>query len=139
MEGFKLVSDAQVRFADTDALGHVNNAVYLNYLEIARVDYLQKVLGRVDVKEFGVILARVEIDYKSPAFHHETLRVGCRVQELGGSSIVMDYRVEDKKTGRLVAVAKTVLVTYDYALGRPVRIPQEARDKMEAYEGKGLA
>lgn len=135
MDGYKLVSDAQVRFADTDALGHVNNAVYLNYLEVARVDYLQKVLSRQDVKDFGVILARCEIDYKSPAFHHETLRVGCRVIELGGSSINMEYRVEDKKTGRLVALAKTVLVTYDYALGRPVRIPQELREKMEAYDG----
>lgn len=135
MDGFKLVCDAQVRFADTDALGHVNNAVYLNYLEIARVEYLQAVLGRLDVKDFGVILARAEVDYKSPAFHHETLRVGCKVDSLGGSSINMSYRVEDKKTGRLVALAKTVLVAYDYALGRPVRIPPEARDKMEAYDG----
>lgn len=135
MEDFRLVAEAQVRFADTDALGHVNNAVYLSYLEVARVEYLQAVLGRHDVKDFGVILARVEIDYKSPAFHHETLRVGCRVEELGGSSIGMSYRIEEKKTGRLVAVAKTVLVSYDYALGRPVRIPQEAREKMEAYDG----
>lgn len=135
MEGFRLASDAQVRFADTDALGHVNNAVYLNYLEIARVDYLQQVLGRKDVKDFGVILARVEIDYKSPAFHHETLRVGCRVESLGGSSINMAYRLEDKKTGRLVALAKTVLVAYDYSLGRPVRIPQDAREKMEVFDG----
>jgi acyl-CoA thioester hydrolase len=135
MEGFRLVSDAQVRFADTDALGHVNNAVYLNYLEIARVDYLKAVLGRLDVKDFGVILARAEVDYKSPAFPHETLRVGCKVDSLGGSSINMSYRVEDKKTGRLVALAKTVLVAYDYALGKPVRIPQDARDKMEAYDG----
>ena len=135
MEGFKLVVDAQVRFADTDGLGHVNNAVYLNYLEIARVDYLQNVLGRKDVKDFGVILARAEVDYKSPAFHHETLRVGCKVESLGGSSINMTYRVEDKKTGRLVALAKTVLVAYDYALGRPVRIPQDAREKMEVFDG----
>ncbi len=135
MDGYKLVSEAQVRFADTDALGHVNNAVYLNYLEIARVDYLQNVLGRMDVKDFGVILARAEVDYKSPAFHHETLLVGCRVESLGGSSINMTYRVEDKKTGRLVASAKTVLVAYDYAAGRPVRIPQDAREKMEVFDG----
>lgn len=135
MDGFKLVVDAQVRFADTDGLGHINNAIYLNYLEIARVDYLQNVLGRKDVKDFGVILARAEVDYKSPAFHHETLRVGCKVESLGGSSINMAYRIEDKKTGRLVALAKTVLVAYDYALGRPVRIPQDAREKMEVFDG----
>lgn len=135
MEGFKVVSEVPARFADTDALGHVNNAVYLNYIEVARVDYLRLVLGRRDIKDFGVILARAEVDYKSPAFHHETLLVGCKVDSLGGSSINMSYRVEDKETGRLVALAKTVLVAYDYALGRPVRIPQDAREKMEAYDG----
>ena len=135
MEGFRLVSDAQVRFADTDALGHVNNAVYLSYLEIARVDYLRVVLGRVQVKDFGVILARVEVDYKSPAFPHESLRVGCRTDALGGSSIEMSYRIEDKDSGRLVALAKTVIVYYDYALSRPTRIPQDVRDKIEAYDG----
>lgn len=135
MDGYKLVSEAQVRFADTDGLGHVNNAVYLNYLEIARVDYLQQVLGRKDVRDFGVILARAEVDYKSPAYHHEKLLVGCRVDSLGGSSINMSYRIEDKDTGRLVALAKTVLVAYDYALGRPVRVPEDAREKMEAFDG----
>lgn len=134
MEGFRLVSDVQVRFADTDALGHVNNAVYLSYLEIARVDYLREVLGRVHVKDFGVILARVEIDYKSPAFPHESLRVGCRTDALGGSSIEMSYRVEEKAGGRLVALAQSVIVYYDYALARPVRIPADVRDKIEAYD-----
>jgi acyl-CoA thioester hydrolase len=135
MEGFKIVSDVQVRFSDTDALGHVNNAVYLSYLESARVDYLRELLGAKKIEELGVIIARVEIDYKSPAFHHETMRVGCRVEEVGGSSIKMDYRVEDRDTGRLVALAKSVLVTYDYAAARVVRVSDEWRQKMEDFDG----
>jgi acyl-CoA thioester hydrolase len=135
MDGFKIVSDVQVRFSDTDALGHVNNAVYLSYLESARVDYLRELLGAKKIEELGVIIARVEIDYKSPAFHHETMRVGCRVEEIGGSSIKMDYRVEDRDTGRLVALAKSVLVTYDYALKRVVRVSDEWREKMEDFDG----
>ncbi len=135
MDGFKIVSDVQVRFSDTDALGHVNNAVYLSYLESARVDYLRELLGAEKIEDLGVIIARVEIDYKSPAFHHETLRVGCRVYEIGGSSIKMDYRVEDKATGRLVALAKSVLVTYDYAAARVVRVREDWREKMEAFDG----
>jgi acyl-CoA thioester hydrolase len=135
MDGFKIVSEVQVRFSDTDALGHVNNAVYLSYLESARVDYLRELLGAKKIEELGVIIARVEIDYKSPAFHHETMRVGCRVEEIGGSSIRMDYRVEDKETGRLVALAKTVLVAYDYAAARVVRVSDEWRQKMEDFDG----
>jgi acyl-CoA thioester hydrolase len=135
MEGFKIVSEVQVRFSDTDALGHVNNAVYLSYLESARVDYLRELLGAKKIEELGVIIARIEIDYKSPAFHHETMRVGCRVSELGGSSIKMDYRVQDKETGRLVALAKSVLIAYDYAAARVVRVSDEWRQKMEDFDG----
>jgi acyl-CoA thioester hydrolase len=136
MDGYKVVSDVAVRFSDTDALGHVNNANYLSYLEVARVDYINRVLGVRDIKDFGVILARVEIDYKSPAFTGEVLRVGCRVESLGGSSIVMDYTVEDKASGRLVAVAKTVLVVYDYKAAKVRRMSDDWRRKMEEYDDR---
>ena len=135
MEGYNIVSEVQVRFSDTDALGHVNNAVYLSYLESARVDYLRELLGAKKIEELGVIIARIEIDYKSPAFHHETMIVGCRVYEIGGSSIKMDYRIEDKATHRLVALAKSVLVTYDYAAARVVRVREDWREKMEVFDG----
>ena len=135
MDGYKLVSEVQVRFSDTDAMGHVNNANYLSYLEIARVDYLRKIIGRVRVEDFGVIIARVEIDYKSPVLHNETLLVGCRVSEIGGASIKMDYRIEAKADGRPVCEAKSVMVTFDYGLNRPVRVTDEWREKMEAFDG----
>jgi len=135
MDGYRLVSEVPVRFSDTDGLGHVNNANYLSFLEVARIDYLRKVVGRVRIEDFGVILARVEIDYKSPVLHHETLLVGCRVTELGGSSIKMEYRVEAKGDGRLVCEAKSVMVAFDYALNKPVRVSDEWREKMGAFDG----
>lgn len=135
MDGYRLVVEVPVRFSDMDAMGHVNNATYLTYLEAARVEYLDRVFGVVDPKEYGVIIARVEIDYKSPASNRETILVGCRVESLGGSSIKMDYRLEEKSTGRLVALAKTVTVAYDYAAGRPTRIREEWRAKMEDFDG----
>lgn len=135
MDGYRLVSEVRVRFSDTDGMGHVNNANHLSFLEISRLDYLRRVLGVVKMSEFGVILARVEIDYKSQVAHDETLLVGCRVSEVGGASLKMDYRIEDKATGRLVAEAKSVMVTFDYARNRPVRVSKEWRDKMEEFDG----
>ena len=135
MDGFKLVSEVPVRFSDTDGLGHVNNAHYLSFLEAARIDYLREVVGRVKIEEFGVIIARIEIDYKSPVLHHERLLVGCRVSEIGGSSIKMDYRIEEKTSGRLVANAKSVMVAFDYALEKPARVSDEWRSKMEEFDG----
>ena len=135
MDGYALVSEVPVRFSDTDGLGHVNNANYLSFLEVARVDYLHKVLGLFKIEEFGIIIARIEIDYKSPVLHHEKVLVGCRVSEIGGASITMEYRLEDKATGRLVANAKSVAVSFDYALNRPVRVTDEWRKKMEDFDG----
>lgn len=135
MDGYRLVSEVSVRFSDTDGMGHVNNANYLSFLEVSRLDYLRLVLGRVKIEEFGVIIARIEIDYKSPIHHYETLLVGCRVSKIGGASITMDYRIEDKATGRLVAKAKSVTVTFDYALNRPTRVSGEWRKKMEEFDG----
>lgn len=135
MDGYRLVTQVPMRFSDTDALGHVNNAHYLSFLECARIDYLRVVLNCIKAQDYNVIVARVEIDYKSPAYHYETLLVGLRVAEIGGASVVMEYRVEDKATGRLVANAKSVVVTFDYTLGRPKRVSDEWRRLMEEYDG----
>ena len=135
MDGYRLVSEVPVRFSDTDGMGHVNNANYLSFLEVSRLDYLRRVLGVVKISEFGVILARVEVDFKSQVAHGETLLVGCRVPAIGGASIKMDYRIEDKATGRLVAEAKSVMAAFDYARGRPARVNEEWRKKMEAFDG----
>ena len=135
MDGYKLVSEVQVRFSDTDGLGHVNNAHYLSFLEVSRIDYLRQVVGRVKIEEFGVIIARIEIDYKSPVLHSERLLVGCRVSEIGGSSINMEYRIETETGGRLVAEAKSVMVAFDYDLNKPVRVSDEWRTKMEDFDG----
>lgn len=134
MDGYRLVSEVPLRFSDTDGIGHVNNANYLSFLEVSRLDYLRRILGCVKISEFGVILARVEIDYKSQVAYDETLLVGCRVSEIGGASIKMDYRIEDKATGRLVAEAKSVIVTFDYARNRPMRVSEEWRTKMEEFD-----
>ena len=135
MDGYRLVSEVSIRFSDTDGLGHVNNANYLSFLEVARIDYLRSVVGRVKIEEFGVIIARIEIDYKSPVRYHEKLLVGCRVSEIGGASIKMEYRLVDKATDRLVAEAKSVMVTFDYDLNKPVRVSDEWRKKMEVFDG----
>src|SRR6476659_3330480 len=111
---YRLTVTMPVRFRDLDALGHVNNAVYLTYLEEARVEYLRRVLGQTKPSDYAVVVARVEIDYKSAATMDDDLAVGARVSRVGGASFEMDYKVVDAKTGRLVAQAKTVMVGYDH-------------------------
>ncbi len=135
MKGFNLEVELPCRFSDTDAMGHVNNAAYLSYLEEARFAYMRKLFDVKDWSKIGIILARVEIDYRSPAFCGETVVVGLRCSKVGGASFEATYRIEEKATGRLVAEAKTVQVWYDYKTSKVSRIPAEAAATLRSFEG----
>src|SRR6266567_4508835 len=87
----------EVRLSDTDAMGHVNNASYLTYVEIARVAWYEQVIGRplplgVHGAEEGMILAEIRMTYRSQAFHGETLAVETRVDRIGRTSFTMVHR-----------------------------------------------
>jgi acyl-CoA thioester hydrolase len=135
----------EVRLSDTDAMGHVNNARYLTYVEIARVAYWERVTGRmlpigVHGAEEGMILAEIRMTYRSPAFYGETLTVETRVERIGRTSFGMVHRITAPESrygaARLVAVADSILVSYDYADECPIPVPEEWRDAMAAHEGR---
>jgi acyl-CoA thioester hydrolase len=139
--------DVEVRFADTDAMGHVNNASYLTYCEIARASYYETVTGRplplgVHGAEEGMILAELRMTYRAPAFYGEVLAVETRVVRIGRSSFTMEHRLSAPQSrygrSRLVAVAESVLVAYDYAAERPIPVAESLVEAMEAFEGRRL-
>jgi acyl-CoA thioester hydrolase len=135
-----------VRFRDCDPMGHVNNAVYLTYLEQTRFAHWRSlwgfgpppaagtVEGQLLPGRPGVILARVECDYKRPATYGETLEIRLTIGELGRSSFRYEYEIVDDK-GRTVLTAKTVQVMYDYAAGKPVPIPDDIRTLLSPGPG----
>lgn len=133
--GYKTVVEVEVQFRDCDPLGHVNNAVYLTYLENARIAYCMGPLGMTDWKEIQFIVARVEIDYRSPALPGERLLVGARVTRLGGASFDMEYELKSKKDGRVVSHAKTVQVCFDYKANKVMRIPERYREAVRRHDG----
>lgn len=135
LDEYRVRNDIEVRFRDTDALGHVNNAVYLSYLESGRLAYMREVFAVTDWRNVDFIVARVEIDYRSPSFVGETLTVGTRVIRLGGASFDMDYRIIEKKKGRLVAQAKTVQVCFDYKANKVKRLSEDFMETVRSYDG----
>ena len=137
----------EVRLADTDAMGHVNNANYLTYVEIARVAYYEQVTGNAlpigaHGAEEGMILAEIRVAYRSPAFYGETITVETRVERIGRTSFGMVHRLTAPESrygqARLIAVADSTLVSYDYTDERPIPVPDEWRTAMEAFEGRSL-
>jgi acyl-CoA thioester hydrolase len=139
--------EIEVRLADTDAMGHVNNANYLTYVEIARIAYYETVvrkplpLGAHGAEE-GMILAEIRMTYRSPAFYGEHLAIETRVERIGTTSFTMVHRMTAAGTrygpARLVAVSESVLVSYDYQAERPIPVPDDWRAAMSAFEGRVL-
>ena len=140
--------DVEVRLSDTDAMGHVNNARYLTYVEIARVAYYEHVTGNAlpigaHGAEEGMILAEIRMTYRSTSFYGETLTVESRVERVGRTSFGMVHRITAPESrygpARLVAVADSTLVAYDYTEECPIPVPDEWRIAMETFEGRSLS
>jgi acyl-CoA thioester hydrolase len=120
----------QVRFRDLDPMGHVNNAVFLTYIESARVAFLGHLGAATTLEEMAIIVARVEIDFRAPVRFGDEVEVSARVSRFGDKSFDLDHEL--RVDGNVVAEAKTVLVTYDYSKREAVPIPDEWREKLAA-------
>jgi acyl-CoA thioester hydrolase len=138
MDGFRFVHAQEVTFRDLDVFGHVNNAVYLTYLENARIGYLREVLSIESFEDLLVILAKVRIDFRSRASLGEVLEIGARVPRIGTKSFDLDHEVRGPD-GRLVAVASTTLVTFDYRGDTTMPVPDLWRERIESFEAKDFA
>jgi acyl-CoA thioester hydrolase len=131
VDGFPFVFREDVRFRDLDGMGHVNNAVFLTYMESARIAYLEA-NGTGKHPSQHLILARMEVDFRAPIAMGEHIEVGVRPSRLGTKSFELEYQV--RAEGRLAAEGRSVLVGYDYTRGESVEIPAKWRAWLEPTE-----
>jgi acyl-CoA thioester hydrolase len=138
MENFKHKFPIQIRFKDIDRMGHVNNAVYLTFIETARVHYFDSVVGHGNKwsHQVGLILARTEIDYKAPVFLRDSIVVYTRCSRIGTKSITIDWVIvrDNNAAEEVVAKGISVLVCYDYDHNTTIAVPAEHRQLLEAFE-----
>ncbi len=137
----------EVRFRDTDAFGHVNNAVYLSYFEAARAGYYAAVTGTPFMtgdhgSAHNFVIAEARVAYRAAVLFGETLLVGCRFAWAGKTSFGIEYRIRATKSAvgeaRVVADGETVQVMFDLQRNRISRVPPELMARFEAYEGRPI-
>ncbi len=105
----------KVRFRDLDAMGHVSNNVFMVYLEEARVgiiDYLSR-HGKKKVA-FSSVVASHNIEYVAPIFLGEELEVEVFISNITEKSYRFNYRILNKKSKEIKAIAYTQMIGYDY-------------------------
>ncbi|MFB4195106.1 acyl-CoA thioesterase [Streptomyces carpaticus] len=129
------VYECPLRWSDMDSFGHVNNVIFLRYLEEARIDFMFRLARQADSGAFtgGSVVARHEIDYLRPLVHrHAPVSVELWVAKLGGASVTVAYEIKD--TEQVYVRASTVVVPYDLQAGRPRRITEEERRFLGNYQ-----
>jgi acyl-CoA thioester hydrolase len=127
----------EIRWRDLDAYGHVNNAVYLNYLEEARDAWVQEVLGTV-TETWDFVLARVAVDFKRELTQEDVaVLVRCSLDSFGRSSVRTREEIV-KSDGTLSAVAESVIVPRDPKAGSSRPLTDEERSALEReLDGSG--
>lgn len=135
---YKIFKDIEIRFSDIDALGHVNNASYLSYMEDVRLEYMKSVFAglnyQTDFSQFPVILGDVYCRYESPAFLGEHIRVYTKVTHFGRKSFSMDYTLIELHSQRVLATAKTTMVMYDLKTKSTYDIPDFVKERVQMIE-----
>jgi len=139
LSNYKYKTPIPIRFSDMDAFGHVNNAIYLTYFEIARSNYWKEII-EWDWSETGIILGRSEINYLKPIVIDDVIACYVRTTRIGNSSFdVMHVLVKVTEHGEeICTTGKTVCISYDYNTNKSVPITKTYRHKMIEYDEPGL-
>lgn len=135
-ELFKHHTRIDIRYRDLDALGHVNNAAYLTYLEQARVTYFRDMAYWDGYKsELGIIVARICIDYKlALRLEDQSVKVWTRVSRLGNKSFTLENIISRSPEAGVAGHSETIMVAFDYARDQSVMIPDSWRQAIATYE-----
>ena len=148
LEGpFRYRHPIEVRYVDTDALGHINNATYLSYFEAARAGYYAALMGTPfgtgeGAERYTFLIAEAQISYRAPGFFGEPLVTECRVSWMGRSSFGLEYRVVSDGSpiapARLLADGETVQVMFDVTAQRVMRVPADLAERFATFEDRPI-
>lgn len=132
LDTFPSVISIDVQWGDMDAFGHVNNTVPVRWYECSRINYMEVtgISQMMQERRVGPILAAVNCNYRRQLFYPDTVRIGCRLSRLGGSSMTLSHVVFSEKLDAAATDGESVIVAFDFEKQRPVRIPEEVRAKL---------
>lgn len=134
VEGFRFSISQPVVPRDLDGFDHVNNAVYLTYVENGRVAYLKEVVGAVTREQIRNVMAGASIEFRAPLSYGDTVEIAVRTKSIGGKSFQLEYRLV-RQDGEVVAEASSAQVMFDFDAGRAIEVPEDWRRAIAEHEG----
>ena len=121
----------QIRFNDVDQMGHVNNAVIMEYFDLGKSAFFSAAGIPPEEGDFTVMIVHVEVDFQSQIRFHDSIAVETGVESIGNKSLRMLQRVVDTRNGRVCATCRTVMSGYRRSTGKSDVIPPELRRLLE--------
>lgn len=135
---FHHVFPLQLRFFDADQFGHINNSIYFQYYDTAKMDYFVKLGVPVDNRHVTVT-AHIDADFLQQVYTSDThIEVQSAVTHIGHKSFVFVQRVVDSETGEVKCIGRSVIVSFDLKANKSVEMWQEWVDAIEKFEGRNL-
>jgi acyl-CoA thioester hydrolase len=136
LAGFPVIVEQAVVWGEMDSYRHVNNVVYFRYFENARLEYFR----RLDWFQFeratgvGPILAATQARFRKPLTYPDTVSVATRIATLAEDRFTMEVLVVSHSLAAVAAEGQGTVVTFHYATGQKVPIPDELRRRIAALE-----
>lgn len=125
----------QIRFSDCDMLQHVNNAIYLQYFETARINFFKQELPNWDWKEKGIILLKNVVEYKVPLYLTDKCHIEVETSHIGSKSFTLTYKVivKENKNVILKTIGESTLVCYNFLKKESIILPAQLKVALEKH------
>lgn len=134
---YKHRTPVQIRFNDIDVLGHLNNSIYMQFMDLGKAAYFSGMLPEgFNWDNVGLVIANINIDFLAPSYLEDNLEVLTAVESISRKSLVLDQRVINSSTGQVKSAAKVTMVCVNPKTHRTEEISQEWRDRISAFEGR---
>lgn len=132
---FYLSTEVQQRFNDLDSLGHINNSIYMQYLDLGKIDYFSRVLGDLFTsRQESLVIVNINCQFYHETRFGEPVAVLTRADSIGVHSIILEQRVVNPNTQQVKAIARVVMAGFNISQDAGMAIPQAWRDAISAFE-----
>ena len=127
--------DIQTRFSDFDMLGHLNNAAYLQFMDLAKVRYFEAVTGKpLEMDGIATVIVNINVSFFSPTFFGEEVGVVTACVKISQRSFVLEQRVVNRSTGDVKCVATVVMAGFDPKTSQGVELEADWVNALSRYE-----
>lgn len=129
----------QMRFNDIDLLGHLNNSVYLTFMDLAKACYFRDVNGgEMDISEIDVVVVNINANFCAPTFFNEEIEAETAVTAIGEKSLTLEQRIYRISDHQVKCSCRTIMSGFDVKTNTSIPITAEWVRKLELYEGRRL-